>query len=307
MSVIDYKLKQNIDTLIDSSFENPFKDKWVSIIGDSISTFKGWTNSSNVYYSESTGNSNNVKTVEDTWWHILLKKLGAKLCVNQSIAGSRIYNSSDESDRLLTRINNREYVRKVGQKYKNLDGSEEVCETEVVPDYVIIFMGINDWQSESNIGIKYTKITGTDDKEYKLRIPFTVTNLNTLNSDSDWANSTLGQYRKSLLKLVDTIGNSGRYIRVITITPTFCKSSNGVWRLGNSSNEGMDDFLDCMKECSVNHLNQPIIDTRNWVRYYTSEWVDSSYCHPTKRSMMMIADGAYKQLMNLAILPILKS
>jgi hypothetical protein len=40
MTVIDYKLKQNIDTLTDSAFDNPFNDKWVSIIGDSISTFK---------------------------------------------------------------------------------------------------------------------------------------------------------------------------------------------------------------------------------------------------------------------------
>jgi hypothetical protein len=78
---------------------------------------------------------------------------------NQSIATSRIYNSNDESDRLLTIINNREYVRKIGQKYKNLDGSEELRTSEVIPDYVIIFMCINEWQSESNI---------PDGKEYKL-------------------------------------------------------------------------------------------------------------------------------------------
>jgi hypothetical protein len=68
----------------------------------------------------------------------------------------------------------------------------------------------------------------------------------------------------------------------------------------------MNNFIDSMKECSINHLNRQVIDTRNRVRYYKSEWGDTSYCHPTKRSMM-IADGAYKQLMNLAILPILKS
>jgi hypothetical protein len=78
-------------------------------------------------------------------------------------------------------------------------------------------MCINEWQSESNI---------PDGKEYKLWIPLTVNNLNTLRSDNDWLNSTIGQFRSSLTQFADTIASGCRYIRVITI-------NNGIWKLGN--------------------------------------------------------------------------
>ena len=77
---------------------NQFKDKWISILGDSISTFKnycyvdtddGEAGAHEYYGSTSAGHpeGDDVDTVEKTWWHQLLTKLGAKLCVNASVGG----------------------------------------------------------------------------------------------------------------------------------------------------------------------------------------------------------------------------
>ena len=46
---------------------NPFKDKWVSILGDSISTYKGYIPEGNSNYCP----NDDVNDVSKTWWHIL--------------------------------------------------------------------------------------------------------------------------------------------------------------------------------------------------------------------------------------------
>ena len=62
----------------------------ISVLGDSMSTLYGYSNNvvnpneHNEYYPR-----NDVLSEKDTWWHILLRKLGAKLCVNQSWSGRR--------------------------------------------------------------------------------------------------------------------------------------------------------------------------------------------------------------------------
>jgi hypothetical protein len=297
--VIDYKLKQNIDTLIDSSFVNPFKDKWVSIIGDSISTFEGWTNASKIanYYSENTGNNSDVKRVEDTWWYILLKKLGAKLCVNCSISGARIYYSDTHSTKsLYERITNKEYIRQVGNTYINLDGSEELCESEVIPDYVIIFMGLNDWLGSEELGIQYLSSDVVSD--YKVRIPFNLTNYKAF---SDIRNtSVLGQYMTSLSELTSINSSNGNPIRVITLSPhTGGKGNTNNWRSGNSSNCGFTDYINSMKEISTDIWKQPFINSSIWIRGVNGELQDSTGHHPNCKLMQILAEGMYKNIMML--------
>lgn len=65
---------------------NPWKDKVISIMGDSISTYAGWIptddghNLAHVpYYPRNIFND-----VEKTWWKSLINDLGAKLGVNES-------------------------------------------------------------------------------------------------------------------------------------------------------------------------------------------------------------------------------
>ncbi len=57
----------------------------LSILGDSISTFKGWIPEGNlVFYPE----NGTVKDVAQTWWKIVLDELGLTLCANGSSSGS---------------------------------------------------------------------------------------------------------------------------------------------------------------------------------------------------------------------------
>ncbi len=85
---------QNIENRLNNiSFQdqNPFKDKWISILGDSISTYNGWIPEGNeAYYPEKRQIS-----VKDTWWHKLLTKLEAKLCINQSWSGRKVSAGED--------------------------------------------------------------------------------------------------------------------------------------------------------------------------------------------------------------------
>lgn len=78
----------------------------VSILGDSYSTFEGYVvpDTNAVWYQlDKTRKDNDVTSVEQTWWHQLLKKNGWKLCVNNSFSGSTIsssgYGGNDYTDR----------------------------------------------------------------------------------------------------------------------------------------------------------------------------------------------------------------
>lgn len=65
--------------------------KQISIIGDSISTYYGYVpDGYKVYYNEEMALKNQLTSVDDTWWRIVCKHLGAEICVNNSYSGSRV-------------------------------------------------------------------------------------------------------------------------------------------------------------------------------------------------------------------------
>lgn len=70
--------------------------KSVSILGDSYSTFEDYLlpDTNEVWYFKNVSPKNtDVKQVEQTWWHQLIKSKGWKLCQNNSYSGSTISNS----------------------------------------------------------------------------------------------------------------------------------------------------------------------------------------------------------------------
>ena len=60
-----------------------YKNKYISILGDSISTFAAFYNIERKIISH-------IATLSDTWWGQVIEKLGAKLLVNNSISGSTV-------------------------------------------------------------------------------------------------------------------------------------------------------------------------------------------------------------------------
>ncbi len=111
-----------------------YKDKKVSVLGDSISTFGGVSN--NTAYNSTIGNNavfyaangtTHAVSLHDTWWQQAIDALGMELCVNNSWSGSRI--SQDGSGPAA-------YKERCVQLH-NAAGED--------PDYIWVYLGTNDY------------------------------------------------------------------------------------------------------------------------------------------------------------------
>ena len=107
-----------------------YKNKYFSVMGDSVSTLAGYNPPEcGVYYDWKMKRLAGISTPEDTWWGKVIEELGGSLLVNHSWAGSTVcrlpgcevesYGCSDERTGAL--------------------GSEGH-----LPDVVMILMGLND-------------------------------------------------------------------------------------------------------------------------------------------------------------------
>lgn len=123
--------------------------KKVSILGDSYSTFKGHVQPDTNYVWYPT-EKNDVKKLEQTWWHQFLNNYGYVLEVNNSYSGSTIcntgYRKEDYSDRsFITRMD------KLGS-----------------PDIILIFGATNDSWAGAPIG-EYKYEGWTKEELYSFR------------------------------------------------------------------------------------------------------------------------------------------
>lgn len=113
------------DTIINAKYvegSNPFTNKTVSILGDSISTFNGYIpDGYAAFYPYATAD---LVDVNQTWWMQVINSLGMKLLKNNSYSGTYVIPSSNStsSDSRLQNL---------------LDGNQ-------IPDVIIIYMGTND-------------------------------------------------------------------------------------------------------------------------------------------------------------------
>ena len=108
-----------------------YKNKYFSILGDSISTFEGVSSpKEGCYYNLSRKLLSGVTTVSDTWWGIALDKLNARLMVNDSVSeGTVTWNNSYE-------------IQSYGCSDKRTGSLDN---GEATPDFIIVALGINDW------------------------------------------------------------------------------------------------------------------------------------------------------------------
>ena len=111
-------------------------NKMLSILGDSISTYKGVSDDTSAnstlrynpyYYKE-------PFPCEKTYWNLSMASLGLKLCVNNSWSGGNLSDASNP-DAGVNRVNN----------LSRDDGTD--------PDIIIVFMGINDLGRGVNIDV----------------------------------------------------------------------------------------------------------------------------------------------------------
>ena len=116
----------------------------ISILGDSYSTFQGHVSPAwnfSWYGTDDKGKleNNDIRTVDQTWWSIVLKETGYELVKNNSFSGSTVsftgYDGEDYSDRaFITRMNN------LSDPVKG------------EPDIILVLGGTNDSWAGSPIG-----------------------------------------------------------------------------------------------------------------------------------------------------------
>ena len=110
--------------------------RYVSIMGDSISTYKGYNpNGYAVFYDKEKQRKNGLNSVYDTWWAKVNQALHAYLCVNNSYSGSKV----------------------TGKDFPSAASEERVANLhngEHYPDVILFYIGINDFGSGVQISGK---------------------------------------------------------------------------------------------------------------------------------------------------------
>lgn len=101
--------------------------RFISILGDSISTFDGYNpDGFAVYYQGERCQQTGVSSVADTWWSQVINRLDGQLLANGSFSGSLVEGAGFPA----------------GSSQKRIDA---LSDSGMQPDVVIVFMGINDY------------------------------------------------------------------------------------------------------------------------------------------------------------------
>ena len=147
-----------ISTPDDSTYNplNKFKGKTVSIVGDSISTFRGYIPSGYAtFYPSSTlaqKGTGSLTAVEQTWWHKLCKESGLTLLKNASWSGSWVTGDSTSTINAIYACSTK--------RVNDLAGSNGES-----PDIIICYIGINDLYNSDVASRGIVLGTWTPDKE----------------------------------------------------------------------------------------------------------------------------------------------
>lgn len=96
-----------------------------SILGDSISTFYGYTPADGVFYHPAFSRTTGVTSLADTWWMKVIEGCGGELLVNHSYAGSTVCRDGYQAASSPWRI-------------------AKLRRDQMDPDYILIYSGLND-------------------------------------------------------------------------------------------------------------------------------------------------------------------
>lgn len=121
-------------------FKPTINEKYISFMGDSITTYEGWNN--NTSYNSTIGsnavfyNSSKLDRVDKTYWMQTIDELDLKLCVNNSWSGSRVTTTAGDTSAGCM------------ERTYNLHNDNEV----INPDIIVIYLGINDFNNNVTLG-----------------------------------------------------------------------------------------------------------------------------------------------------------
>ena len=176
-----------------NTLKTALRGKNLSILGDSISTFDGYSNDSTntnstignnaTYY---TGSNCGITSVDQTWWKQTADKTGMSVLVNNSYSGSKVTDTGDTSIKALTRAQNLH------------DDTGDNKGTN--PDIIAVYMGINDFiggVSSTDFETAYDKMIAQIRTTYGKDVKIFVFTLVTYGTTGD-NNETLLAYNEAI-------------------------------------------------------------------------------------------------------------
>lgn len=102
------------------------KQMYISILGDSISTFEGWQPKEyRVFYDAHQQKRNDLTSVRDMWWAQVILALKGQLCGNSSYSGSRVSGKGFPAGFSPERI--------------------KALSVESTPNLILVYLGLNDF------------------------------------------------------------------------------------------------------------------------------------------------------------------
>lgn len=243
-------------------------DKNLSILGDSISTYDGYSNdyintNSTIGNSQShyNGYRNGIDTVDKTWWKKISNETNMNILVNNSWGGSKVLLDYDVKD-------NAGYIR----ANKLHDDTGENAGTN--PDIIAIYLGINDFDSNVPIGTYSEKmyndlIETNDDGSFDYNKPKNFTEA----------------YIIMIHKIINNYENADVFC--FTLLP------NGV----NKNYELLKEYNNNIKRIA-NHFNVEVVDLYSDSGIEESNYLEYSDeangLHPDQRGMDAISE-TFKQ------------
>lgn len=122
----------------------------VTILGDSYSTFEGYNPPVWEAFYPTYGPT--VETVQDTWWHRLIARLGMRLLINNSVSGATVCTSVRENQDISVA-----FVRRMKDSLSRAGVNGER------PELILICGGTNDSWIDCPIGeLQYGNFTEDD-------------------------------------------------------------------------------------------------------------------------------------------------
>ena len=259
---------------------NPFRDKWVSILGDSISTFPGYIPedlTANVHEG--------FDDVSKEWWHILLTKLGGKLCVNYSGSGMKISGTDDTLSAAYKHYAQKLH-REAGKEYVNLDGSTSTSDEVINPDVILIMLGTNDYTDNSSFTAIGTEYLSSECFKDSILL------------DSSYTDVGIA-YGRILFNLISTYP----YATVYCITPPMVRPDGGSYPFPNSAKWSMPLLDELIRQLSIKFAVKQIsllhMSVRSSSAYVGSDkFLLDDGIHPTTEGHKLIAKACYYTMMN---------
>lgn len=125
-----------------------FSGKYISILGDSISTLNGYLPSycKAFYMQNPRAVCSGISRPMDTWWAQVIARLGGILCVNNSYSGCLV--SGLDFPSATHRLRYSQLHCTPGSYYFTLEQAQlhqQLSSSLILPDIIFVYLGTNDW------------------------------------------------------------------------------------------------------------------------------------------------------------------